>query len=88
MFMKNVDDEEDYKSIKLPVFSDGSEWEAVVFELKINLEKVWKHSKEMDIVDYLEGIQQFCNRDIIKKADRKLENKRKTIFCTTKNWTN
>ncbi len=70
MFMKSVDDEEDYKSIKLPVFSDGSEWEAVVFELKINLEKVWKHSKEMDIVDYLEGIQQFCNSDIIKKADK------------------
>ena len=70
MFMKSVDDEEDYKSIKLPVFSDGTEWEAVVFELKINLEKVWKHSKEMDIVDYLEGIQQFCNRDIIKKADK------------------
>ena len=70
MFMKSVDDEEDYKSIKLPVFSDGSEWEAVVFELKINLEKVWKHSKEMDIVDYLEGIQQHCKIDYIKKADK------------------
>jgi hypothetical protein len=35
-----MNDEEDYKSIKLPVFSDGSEWEAVVFELKINLEKI------------------------------------------------
>ena len=70
MFKNSLDDEEDYKSIKLPVFSDGSEWEAVVFELKINLEKVWKHSKEMDIVDYLDGIQQFCNKDIIKKADK------------------
>ena len=57
MMKNSLDDEEDYKSIKLPVFSDGSEWEAVIFELKINLEKVWKHSKEMDIVDYLEGIQ-------------------------------
>ena len=65
MFKNSLDDEEDYKSIKLPVFSDGSEWEAVVFELKINLEKVWKHSKEMDIVDYLDGIQQFCHKDII-----------------------
>ena len=55
MLQKSTDDEEDYKSIKLPTFSDGSEWEAVVFELKINLEKVWKHSKELDIVDYLEG---------------------------------
>ena len=70
MFKNSLDDEEDYKSIKLPVFSDGSEWEAVVFELKINLEKVWKHSKEMDIVDYLDGIQQFCHKDIIKKADK------------------
>ena len=70
MFKNSLDDEEDYKSIKLPVFSDGSEWEAVVFELKINLEKVWKHSKEMDIVDYLEGIQQHCKIDYIKKADK------------------
>jgi len=70
MFKSSMDDEEDYKSIKLPVFSDGSEWEAVVFELKINLEKVWKHSKEMDIVDYLEGIQQKCTIDYIKKADK------------------
>jgi hypothetical protein len=70
MFKSSLDDEEDYKSIKLPVFSDGSEWEAVVFELKINLEKVWKHSKEMDIVDYLEGIQQYCKIDYIKKADK------------------
>ena len=56
MLKMNLDDDEDYKSIKLSVFSDGSEWEAVVFELKINLEKVWKHSKQMDIIDYLEGI--------------------------------
>jgi hypothetical protein len=40
MFKKSLDDEEDYKFIKLPVFSDGSEWEAVVFELKIKLENV------------------------------------------------
>jgi hypothetical protein len=65
-----MDDEEDYKSIKLPAFSDGSEWEAIVFELKINLEKIWKHSKEMDIVDYLEGIQQKCTIDYINKADK------------------
>ncbi len=32
MFKNSMDDEEDYKSIKLPFFSDGSEWEAVVFD--------------------------------------------------------
>ena len=70
MLKTNLDDDDDYKSIKLPVFSDGSEWEAVVFELKINLEKVWKHSKQMDIVDYLEEIQQVCKPEFIKKADK------------------
>ena len=45
LIQKSTDDEEDYKSIKLPTFSDGSEWEAVVFELKINLEKVSKEIK-------------------------------------------
>lgn len=70
MLSKNTDDDEEYKSIKLPPFSDGSEWEAVVFELKINLEKVWKHSKHMDIVDYLNGVQQFCTMDYITKADK------------------
>ena len=70
LLQKGKDDEEDYKSIKLPTFSDGSEWEAVVFELKINLEKVWKHSKELDIVEYLEGIQQYCKIEFIKKADK------------------
>ena len=63
MLSKHMDDDDEYKSIKLPPFSDGSEWEAVVFELKINLEKVWKHSKQMDIVEYLNGVQQFCTMD-------------------------
>ena len=53
MLSKNLDEDDEYKSIKLPPFSDGSEWEAVIFELKINLEKVWKHSKQMDIVELL-----------------------------------
>ena len=39
MFQKAATDDEDYsKSIKIPVFSDGTEWEAVVFELK----SIWK----------------------------------------------
>ena len=37
------DDEADYKSIKIPQFSDGTEWDAVVFELEVNLEKYWKY---------------------------------------------
>jgi hypothetical protein len=36
--IKNGEDEIP-KAIKIPQFSDGSEWEAVVFELKIKLEK-------------------------------------------------
>ena len=70
MLKLNMDDDEDYKSIKLPVFSDGTEWEAVVFELKINLEKVWKYSNHMDIVDYLDGVQQFCKNEYEIKADK------------------
>ena len=70
LLQRGKEEEEDYKSIKLPTFSDGSEWEAVVFELKINLEKVWKHSKELDIVEYLEGNQQFRKIEFIKKADK------------------
>ena len=45
------DEESEYKSIKIPQFSDGTEWEAVVFELEVNLEKVWKYEHEMDIID-------------------------------------
>ncbi len=45
------DDETEYKSIKIPQFSDGEDWDSVVFELEVNLEKFWKHQKEMDIVD-------------------------------------
>jgi hypothetical protein len=51
--LKNGEDEVP-KAIKIPQFSDGSEWEPVVFELKINLEKHWKH-KELEILEYLEG---------------------------------
>ena len=35
MIMK--DEDEDQKSIKIPAFSDGTEWESVVFELEVNL---------------------------------------------------
>ena len=64
------DDESDYKSIKIPQFSDGTEWDAVVFELKVNLEKYWKHSKDLDIVDYLNGSRVFCDKKFIEKADK------------------
>ncbi len=57
------------KLIKIPQFSDGSEWEAVVFELKINLEKHWKHV-ELDIQEYLEGDDQGCDHKLIEKADK------------------
>jgi hypothetical protein len=66
----SIDDEDYSKSIKIPVFSDGTEWEAVVFELEVNLEKVWKYSSEMDIVDYLQGFTQNCDQEFIDKADK------------------
>jgi hypothetical protein len=62
--------DDDYKSIKIPPFSDGTEWEAVVFELEINLEKIWKHQDEMDIVDYLQGTPQSCAKEFTDKADK------------------
>ena len=68
MIMK--DDDEDQKSIKIPAFSDGTEWESVVFELEVNLEKVWKYKSKLDIVEYLQGITQFCDQKYIDKADK------------------
>ena len=49
------DEDDNHKSLKIPQFSDGTEWEAVVFEMEINLDKVWKHNDVLDIVDYLFG---------------------------------
>ena len=64
------DEDAEYKSIKIPQFSDGTDWEAVVFELEVNLEKVWKYENEMDIVDYLNGITQYCDQKWMDKADK------------------
>ena len=64
------DEEAEYKSIKIPQFSDGTDWEAVVFELEVNLEKAWKYQDEMDIVDYLNGITQHCDQKWMDKADK------------------
>jgi hypothetical protein len=64
------DEESEYKSIKIPQFSDGTEWEAVVFELEVNLEKVWKYEHEMDIIDYLNGVTPYCDQKWIDKADK------------------
>jgi hypothetical protein len=66
----SIDDEDYSESIKIPVFSDGTEWETVVFELEVNLEKVWKYSSGMDIVDYLQGFTQNCDQKFIDKADK------------------
>jgi transposase InsO family protein len=65
-----IKDDDDYKSIKIPQFSDGTEWEAVVFELEVNLEKYWKHESDLDIVDYLNGARVFCDQKFIDKADK------------------
>ena len=65
-----IKEDEDYKSIKIPPFSDGTEWESVVFELEVNLGKIWKHNDEMDIVDYLQGVPQYCDAKYIEKADK------------------
>jgi hypothetical protein len=68
------DEEDNYKSLKIPQFSDGTDWEAVVFELEINLDKGWKHNNEMDIVDYLTGIQPNGAKELIEKADKLIYN--------------
>ena len=70
--LKNGEDEVP-KAIKIPQFSDGSEWEAVVFELKINLEKHWKH-KELEILEYLGGDDPYCDQKFIEKADKLIYN--------------
>ncbi len=64
------DEDEDSKSIKIPAFSDGTEWESVVFELEVNLEKAWKYGNKMDINEYLQGVGQFCDQKYIDKADK------------------
>ena len=65
-----IRDDDDYKSIKIPQFSDGTEWDAVVFELEVNLEKYWKHQNDLDIVDYLNGFRVHCDQKFIDKADK------------------
>ena len=70
MKAKLEDVETDYKSIKIPLFSDGTEWEEIVFELEVNLEKIWKHQKELDIVDYLHGTSFYCDQKWKDKADK------------------
>ena len=70
MKAKMDDDESDYKTIKIPLFSDGTEWEEVVFELETNLDRIWKHQKELDIVEYLNGIKFYCDQKWIDKADK------------------
>ena len=64
------DEETDLKSIKIPQFSDGTDWDAVVFELEVNLEKCWKHQNDLDIVDYVNGKRQYCDQKFIDKADK------------------
>jgi hypothetical protein len=64
------DDDSEYKSIKIPQFSDGEDWDAVVFELEVNLERFWKHQNEMDTVGYLNGTPQNCDQIFVDKADK------------------
>jgi transposase InsO family protein len=70
MKAKIEDSDCDYKSTKIPLFSDGTEWEEVVFELETSLDRIWKHQKELDIVDYLHGAKFYCDQKWIEKADK------------------
>ena len=63
-------DGENEKAFKIPTFSDGTDWEAVVFELEIDLEKFWKHKSELDIIEYLNGSPMICDDSYIKKAEK------------------
>ncbi len=72
MKAKLKDDDKDYKFIKIPIFSDGSEWEEVVIELEVNLERIWKYQSEMDIIDYLNGVKFNCDKKIVDKAEKRI----------------
>ena len=40
------------KSI-LPQFSNETDWELAIFELKLILARVWPHKDDMDITEYM-----------------------------------
>ena len=69
LLLKDSEDD-DQKPIKIPVFSDGTEWDSVVFELEVNLEKIWKYKSKMDVVEYLQGETQTCDPKYILMADK------------------
>jgi hypothetical protein len=69
MLLKDSEDD-DQKPIKIPVFSDGTEWDSVVFELEVNLEKIWKYKSKMNVVEYLQGETQTCDPKYILMADK------------------
>ncbi len=37
----------------LPQFSDEKDWEAIIFELKLILARVWSHKEALDITDFM-----------------------------------
>ena len=62
-----IKDDDDYKSIKIPQFSDGTEWDAVVFELEVNLEKYWKHESDLDIGIILMVLEFIAIKSLLTK---------------------
>jgi hypothetical protein len=72
-----VDDAKDDKAIlkimksTLPQFSNETDWELSIFELKLILARVWPHKDDMDIVEYMTSTRTFRNytKDMEIRAD-------------------
>ena len=62
-----VDDAKDDKAIlkimksTLPQFSNETDWELSIFELKLILARVWPHKDDMDIIEYMTSTRAFGN---------------------------
>ena len=56
---------------KLPQFSDETDWEAAIFELKLILDRVWPHKEELDIIEYMTDscYRKSLSADMESRAD-------------------
>jgi hypothetical protein len=72
-----VDDAKDDKAIlkimksTLPQFSNETDWELSIFDLKLILARVWPHKDDMDIIEYMTSTRTFgtYTKDMEIRAD-------------------
>ena len=55
----------------LPQFTNETDWELAIFELKLILARVWPHKDKMDITDYMTCTMDyaFYTKDMEMRAD-------------------